>query len=103
MGVKITMTTEAPVDFEKMSQDSRGPQTVIQDDDTISVRKEALGDDLPKGYFYSVGFLGALAVSTNARISPVFDDSLDTDAEISRASVSPLYLLISFYCFQLIS
>jgi hypothetical protein len=32
-----------------------------QDDDTTSVRSEALGDDLPEGYFYSVRFLGAMA------------------------------------------
>ncbi|KAI3324649.1 fungal trichothecene efflux pump [Xylariaceae sp. AK1471] len=59
---KAVMTTETPFDPEKVSQDSRDRQTAVaQDDDAISVRKEALGDDLPKGYFYSVGFLGALA------------------------------------------
>ncbi|OTB01318.1 hypothetical protein M426DRAFT_323587 [Hypoxylon sp. CI-4A] len=31
------------------------------DDDASSIRSAALGDDLPKGYFYSVGFLGAVA------------------------------------------
>jgi len=103
MGVKITMTTETPLDFEKMSQDSRDQQRVVRDDDAVSVRKEALGDDLPKGYFYSVGFLGALAVSNNARIIPTFDDFLDTDEKVSRASVFPLYRPISFYYFQLIS
>ncbi|KAI1743240.1 fungal trichothecene efflux pump [Xylaria scruposa] len=56
---KVIMTTETIVDFEKRSEDQ---QIVAErDSDTISVRKEALGDDLPKGYFYSVGFLGALA------------------------------------------
>ncbi|TRX95059.1 hypothetical protein FHL15_004144 [Xylaria flabelliformis] len=60
---KVIMTTETIVDFEKRSEDQ---QIVAErDSDTISVRKEALGDDLPKGYFYSVGFLGALAVSTS--------------------------------------
>ncbi|KAI0538876.1 fungal trichothecene efflux pump [Xylaria digitata] len=53
---KGVMATETPVDFEKTSSGQKS-----HDDDTISVRKEALGDDLPKGYFYSVGFLGALA------------------------------------------
>ncbi|KAI0448870.1 fungal trichothecene efflux pump [Xylaria acuta] len=53
------MTTETVVDFEKRSDDQR---TVVErDSDALSVRAEALGDDLPKGYFYSVGFLGALA------------------------------------------
>jgi hypothetical protein len=32
-------------------------------DDASSIRSEALGDDLPNGYFYSVQFLGAMAVS----------------------------------------
>ncbi|KAI0184501.1 fungal trichothecene efflux pump [Xylaria flabelliformis] len=56
---KVIMTTETIVDFEKRSED----QQIIseRDSDTISVRREALGEDLPKGYFYSVGFLGALA------------------------------------------
>ncbi|KAI2782724.1 putative siderophore iron transporter [Daldinia loculata] len=31
------------------------------DDDASSIRSAARGDDLPKGYFYSVGFLGAVA------------------------------------------
>ncbi|KAI0548937.1 fungal trichothecene efflux pump [Xylaria curta] len=59
VGEKVIMTTETIVDFEKRSED----QQIFagRDSDTISVRKEALGDDLPKGYFYSVGFLGALA------------------------------------------
>ncbi|RYC63397.1 hypothetical protein CHU98_g2827 [Xylaria longipes] len=56
---KVIMTTETVVDFEKRSEDQH---TIAErDSDTLSVRKEALGDDLPKGYFYSVGFLGALA------------------------------------------
>ncbi|GAW11571.1 hypothetical protein ANO14919_009180 [Xylariales sp. No.14919] len=56
---KGIMATETPFDFEKTSVDSHGQKS--RDDDSISIRKEALGDDLPKGYFYSVGFLGALA------------------------------------------
>ncbi|KAJ3570048.1 hypothetical protein NPX13_g5864 [Xylaria arbuscula] len=51
----IIMTeSHAPFDFDSHRTQSR-------DDDTISVRREALGDDLPKGYFYSPRFLGALA------------------------------------------
>ncbi|KAI1756854.1 fungal trichothecene efflux pump [Xylaria castorea] len=52
------MMTETVVDFKKRPED----QQIIaeRDSDTLSVRTEALGDNLPKGYFYSVGFLGAL-------------------------------------------
>lgn len=32
-------------------------------DDASSVRSEALGDDLPPGYFYSVKFIACLTVS----------------------------------------
>lgn len=32
-------------------------------DDASSIRSAARGDDLPKGYFYSIGFLGAVTVS----------------------------------------
>jgi hypothetical protein len=32
-------------------------------EDASSIRSEALGDDLPPGYFYSVQFLGAMTVS----------------------------------------
>lgn len=31
-------------------------------DDASSIRSEALGDDLPPGYYYSPQFLGAMAV-----------------------------------------
>jgi hypothetical protein len=33
-------------------------------DDASSIRSEALGDSLPKGYFYSIQFIGALIVSS---------------------------------------
>ncbi|KAI0509092.1 fungal trichothecene efflux pump [Xylaria bambusicola] len=58
-GEKDTIMTEshAPFDFDSSSRDSQR----VRDDDAVSVRKEALGDDLPKGYFYSPRFLGALA------------------------------------------
>ncbi|GAP85261.1 putative trichothecene efflux pump [Rosellinia necatrix] len=59
---KEIMATTTTLDAEKMSELSRDQQTVVdRDDDAVSVRKEALGDDLPEGYFYSIGFLGALA------------------------------------------
>ncbi|TGJ82061.1 hypothetical protein E0Z10_g6707 [Xylaria hypoxylon] len=64
---KDIMTTETPFGFEKRSADSQGQRT--RDDDSISIRKEALGDDLPKGYFYSVRFLGALTGFCLASIS----------------------------------
>ncbi|KAK5630424.1 hypothetical protein RRF57_006139 [Xylaria bambusicola] len=56
---KDTIMTEshAPFDSGSLSRDSQR----VRDDDTMSVRREALGDDLPKGYFYSPRFLGALA------------------------------------------
>lgn len=39
------------------------PHTRDLEDDASSISPEALGDDLPKGYFYSLPFLGAMAVS----------------------------------------
>ena len=39
-----------------------------REDDASSIRSEALGDDLPPGYFYSVRFVGALTVSNTARL-----------------------------------
>ncbi|KAI0433868.1 fungal trichothecene efflux pump [Xylaria sp. FL1042] len=58
---KIIMTTETKAQFDFDSSLPDSPRQQSRDDDAISVRKEALGDDLPKGYFYSVRFLGALA------------------------------------------
>lgn len=89
---KVIMASETIVDFEKRSEDQ---QTVVGRD-SDSVRKEALGDDLPKGYFYSVGFLGALAVSGLASFA-LFSMLM----RILRASVSRPYPLISFYFSQL--
>ncbi|KAK6218219.1 hypothetical protein LQW54_002973 [Pestalotiopsis sp. IQ-011] len=37
------------------------PQRRDLEDDASSISPEALGDDLPKGYFYSLPFLGAMA------------------------------------------
>ncbi|KAI0466669.1 fungal trichothecene efflux pump [Xylaria cf. heliscus] len=73
---KVIMMTETVVDFEKRSED----QKTVVDPESDSVRKEALGDDLPKGYFYSVGFLGALAgfclSSTSAYIFLLFPTNI---------------------------
>ncbi|KAI0975287.1 fungal trichothecene efflux pump [Xylaria arbuscula] len=55
---KTIAMSEAPFDFEASSRDTTRGQS--RDDDAVSVHKEALGDNLPKGYFYSVRFLGAL-------------------------------------------
>lgn len=33
-----------------------------RDTDTLSINSAALGDDLPPGYFYSLKFIGTLAV-----------------------------------------
>ena len=34
-----------------------------REDDEVSVRSEALGDDLPEGYFWSIQFIGMVTVS----------------------------------------
>ncbi|KAI0409938.1 fungal trichothecene efflux pump [Xylaria palmicola] len=61
------MATEKHFDMEKRSADQ---QTIVdRDDDSVSVCDEARGDDLPKGYFYSIRFLGALAGFCLAAIS----------------------------------
>jgi hypothetical protein len=36
-------------------------RNTVSPDDASSIRSAALGDDLPKGYFYSFQFLGAMA------------------------------------------
>lgn len=41
------------------------------DDDASSIRSEARGNVLPQGYFYSVGFLGASAVSSRDCLSTI--------------------------------
>jgi hypothetical protein len=41
------------------------------DDDSISVRSEARGDDLPDGYFRSWRFLGLVIVSADTRMVQV--------------------------------
>lgn len=54
-----------------------------RDSDTASINSAALGDDLPPGYFYSVRFIGAMAVCTTS----LFTLSSVTD-ELCRVSVS---------------
>ena len=34
-----------------------------REDDEVSVRSEALGDDIPEGYFWSFQFIGMVTVS----------------------------------------
>lgn len=48
------------------------PQKRDLEDDASSISPEALGDDLPKGYFYSLSFLGAMAVSLPERVDRYF-------------------------------
>ena len=36
------------------------------DSDNASINADALGDNLPPGYFYSMGFIGSLLVSQGA-------------------------------------
>ncbi|KXJ90410.1 fungal trichothecene efflux pump [Microdochium bolleyi] len=43
-----------------------------RDSDTDSIRSDALGDDLPPGYFYSPGFLGTVAGFALSAISAYF-------------------------------
>lgn len=54
-----------------------------RDSDASSINSAALGDDLPPGYFYSVRFIGALAVCTTS----LFKSNFMTD-DLCRASVS---------------
>ncbi|KAI6082848.1 trichothecene efflux pump [Hypoxylon rubiginosum] len=49
---KVTTPTERVESY-------RSHEREADDDDASSIRSEALGDHLPKGYFYSIGFLGA--------------------------------------------
>lgn len=53
---KVTTPTERVESY-------RSHEREADDDDASSIRSEALGDHLPKGYFYSIGFLGATTVS----------------------------------------
>lgn len=52
--------TESVTEFNRTSLDK---YQEFDRDDASSIRSEALGDDLPPGYYYSPRFLGALAVS----------------------------------------
>lgn len=68
----ITSTETQALDSPKMAQhidDINGEVVshqvhqpdVVRPDDALSICLEELGDDLPKGYFYSIQFLGAMA------------------------------------------
>ncbi|KAI1258440.1 fungal trichothecene efflux pump [Xylariaceae sp. FL1019] len=67
------MATTTPFDHEKGSQDSGRMSTPVHYDDdrsdATSIREEALGRDLPDGYFYSVGFIGNVVAFCLSSIS----------------------------------
>jgi hypothetical protein len=47
----------------------RDEYSASQDAEQLSINEVALGDNLPKGYYYSLPFLGTLLVSlTNSQI-----------------------------------
>ncbi|GKT43629.1 uncharacterized protein ColSpa_03810 [Colletotrichum spaethianum] len=55
--------SESYREFRRASVDKyRDPNLNHDRDDASSVCSEALGDDLPPGYYYSPQFLGAMAV-----------------------------------------
>ncbi|KAI0169998.1 putative siderophore iron transporter [Hypoxylon sp. FL1284] len=54
---------------EKQASPLERVENYDRDDDASSIRSEALGDNLPKGYFYSIGFLGATAGFSLSTIS----------------------------------
>ncbi|KAK2011951.1 fungal trichothecene efflux pump [Colletotrichum eremochloae] len=57
-----TVKSESYREFDKTSTDKyRDIDPVIDRDDASSICSDALGDDLPPGYYYSPQFLGALA------------------------------------------
>lgn len=45
------------------------PEIEKKDEDNISIREEARGDDLPEGYFMSLQFIATVLVSMNAPVS----------------------------------
>jgi hypothetical protein len=63
---KVPSEAEQVEDFEKAAH------IRTRDDDASSIRSEALGDNLPKGYFYSVGFIGTIAVRRLTRLEKPF-------------------------------
>lgn len=77
-----TVPTPERVDADKESFEHH---SVI--DDASSIRSDALGDDLPKGYFYSVNFIGCLTVSDNGLQSVVFEELSNRN----RGSACQLY------------
>lgn len=46
-----------------------------REDDASSIMSEALGDDLPPGYFYSVRFIGVMFVCKSIIEQPPHPDS----------------------------
>lgn len=65
-----------------------------REDDASSIRSEALGDNLPQGYFYSVRFIGSLVVSITAEQILLIWRAVP-DKVVGRASVCRQFQLIS--------
>ncbi|GKT56071.1 trichothecene efflux pump [Colletotrichum tofieldiae] len=56
--------SESYREFDRASLDKYRDLNLDTDrDDNSSIRSEALGDELPPGYYYSPQFLGAMAVA----------------------------------------
>ncbi|GJC91286.1 fungal trichothecene efflux pump [Colletotrichum higginsianum] len=53
--------------YRKLDRPSLDKHCDLDRDDASSIRSEALGDDLPLGYYYSPRFLGAMAVGWRYR------------------------------------
>ena len=91
MDVNKAMEHERIENVEAMPD--KGHRRPRDEDDASSIRSEALGDDIPKGYFHSVNFLGALTVRS----------LLDDLQNVSRPDISQGFCLsaISAYIFLL--
>lgn len=57
-------------DHDQIESTSKESVELQQDgrDDASSIRSEALGDNLPPGYFYSPRFIGCLTVSDDVEL-----------------------------------
>lgn len=57
------------------------------DSDSDSINEAALGDDLPPGYFYSIRFIGTLAVREHQKSQSSRVQLIGIRASVSRPSV----------------
>lgn len=92
----MTMEVNKAMEHERIENvdtvPDRGHRRPRDEDDASSIRSEALGDDIPKGYFRSISFIGALTV-----ICPPKDSNRRLRSELdSRAFVFQQYLHTSF-------